>query len=222
MHISKYLHSCLLVEEGRDKLLFDPGKFSFIEKRVTPQQFEDLTAIIVTHAHPDHLEWDALAQIVEHNPDAAVLANTEVVAQMTAKQITASIFETGTRAIGGFEVRAIDAPHAWILCSQPPQNTAFLVNGVFLNPGDSFDPSLFAFAGTRVLALPVMAPWATELEASVFATQIKPERIIPVHDGQARDFFIEQRYATFQKCFAEHGMQFEMMKRVGDSIEIEA
>jgi L-ascorbate metabolism protein UlaG (beta-lactamase superfamily) len=87
MRISKYLHSCLLVEQGRDKLLFDPGKFSFIEKRVTPEQFRDLTAIIVTHAHPDHLEWNAMAQIVEANPEAVVLTNTEVVAQMTAKQM---------------------------------------------------------------------------------------------------------------------------------------
>jgi L-ascorbate metabolism protein UlaG (beta-lactamase superfamily) len=222
MRISKYLHSCLLVEQGRDKLLFDPGKFSFIENRVTPEQFRDLTAIIVTHAHPDHLEWNAMAQIVEANPEAVVLTNTEVVAQMTAKQMTASIFETGTRAIGGFEVRAIDAPHAWILGSQPPQNTAYLVNGVFLNPGDSFDQSLFALAGTRVLALPIMAPWGTELDAACFAAQIKPEKILPVHDGQAKDFFIEQRYATFQKYFAEHNMQFEMMKRAGDSVEIAA
>ncbi|MGI8772047.1 MAG: MBL fold metallo-hydrolase [Acidobacteriaceae bacterium] len=222
MRISKYIHSCLLVEEGRDKLLFDPGKFSFVEKRVSPEQFLDLTAIIVTHGHPDHLEWDALTQIVARNPAAVVLTNAEVEAQMAAKQMTASIFETGTRAVGGFEVTAMDAPHAWILGSQPPQNTAYLLNGAFLNPGDSFDESLFARAGTRVLALPVMAPWATELQAAAFAAQMKPRQIVPLHDGQARDFFIDQRYATFQKHFAEHGMRFEMMKKVGDSVEIEA
>ncbi len=220
MRISKYLHSCLLVEEGRDKLLFDPGKFSFIERRVTPEQFQDLTAIVLTHGHPDHLDWDALARIVERNPAALVLTNTEVDEQMAAKQMKGSVFESGTRSIGGFEVKAMDAPHAWILGSQPPQNTAYLVNGMFLHPGDSFDESLSAWAGTRVLALPVMAPWETELQAAAFAARMKPQQIVPVHDGQARDFFIDQRYATFQKHFSEHGMRFEMMKKPGDSIEV--
>lgn len=135
MRISKYIHSCLLVEDGGDKLLFDPGKFSFVEKRVAPDQFRDLTAVLLTHGHPDHVEWDALAQIVKCNPAAVVLTNSQVQEQMKAKQMAASTFETGTRTIGSFQVTAMDAPHAWILGSHPPQNTAYLVNGVFLNPG---------------------------------------------------------------------------------------
>jgi len=31
MRVSKYLHSCLLIENDGGKILFDPGKFSFAE-----------------------------------------------------------------------------------------------------------------------------------------------------------------------------------------------
>lgn len=31
MHITKYIHSCLLPEHKGEQLLFDPGKFSFID-----------------------------------------------------------------------------------------------------------------------------------------------------------------------------------------------
>ena len=31
MRVSKYIHACLLVEDGDDKILFDPERFSFIE-----------------------------------------------------------------------------------------------------------------------------------------------------------------------------------------------
>ena len=37
MRISKYIHACLLVEKGADKILFDPGKFSFIEGLVSKE-----------------------------------------------------------------------------------------------------------------------------------------------------------------------------------------
>lgn len=32
MRVSKYIHACLLVEDGDDKILFDPGKFSLLAK----------------------------------------------------------------------------------------------------------------------------------------------------------------------------------------------
>ncbi len=37
MKITKYIHSCLLLEKDTDKILFDPGKFSFAEGKVKPK-----------------------------------------------------------------------------------------------------------------------------------------------------------------------------------------
>jgi ribonuclease BN (tRNA processing enzyme) len=57
-----------LIEKDRDKILFDPGKFSFVEGRVRPEQFQQLSAVILTHQHPDHVDDEALKQIMANNP----------------------------------------------------------------------------------------------------------------------------------------------------------
>jgi L-ascorbate metabolism protein UlaG (beta-lactamase superfamily) len=202
-------------------MLFDPGKFSFVEGLVNPQQFQSLAAIIITHQHPDHIDDEALKTIVDNNPSVILLTNSEIQARLAAKGMHAQRFETGARAIGGFNITAWDAKHAPILGSRAPQNTAYIVDEIFLHPGDSFAQSLAAKAGTRVLALPVMAPWTTELEVAAFAQRMSPKQIIPIHDGYAKAFFLEQRYENFTKHFSANGVQFHWMNKPGDFMEID-
>ncbi len=38
MRVYKFIHSCLVVEEGGDKIVFDPGMFSFTEHRLYHQR----------------------------------------------------------------------------------------------------------------------------------------------------------------------------------------
>lgn len=220
MRISKYIHSCLLIEKEADKILFDPGRFSFVEGRVKPEQFVNLSATILTHQHPDHLDDDALRKIVDNNPSAVILTNAEIQARMAEKGIAAEVFETGTRSLGSFTLAALDAPHAPILGSAAPQNTAYVIDDRFLHPGDSFAASLDARKNTMALALPLMAPWTTELEVAEFARRIQPRQIIPIHDGYAKDFFLHQRYENFQKHFSQQGIEFQWMDKPGDFIDI--
>ena len=84
---------------------------------------------------------------------------------------------------GSFTLAAIEAPHAPILDAASPQSTAYLIDEIFLNSSDSFADSLSANKRTPVLALPIMAPWMTELEVAEFARRMLPQRIIPVHVG---------------------------------------
>lgn len=220
MRVSKYIHACLLVEDGDDKILFDPGKFSFVEGLVKPDDFKSLTAIILTHRHPDHVDDDALEKLVRNNPSAAVLTNSEIESELSRQGISAEVFEAGRRAVGNFELKAVGAEHAPILNAQTPQNTAYVVSGRLLHPGDSFDRSLDAYQGIELLALPIMAPWTTELEVAEFARRISPRQIIPIHDGYAKDFFLKQRYENFQKYFAQLGIRFHAMGEPGESLEV--
>ncbi len=220
MRVSKYVHACLLVEDGGDKILFDPGKFSFIEGLVEPDEFRDLSAVVLTHRHPDHVDDDALQKIVDGNPKAAVLTNSEIEAQLRPRGIAVEVFETGRRAVGRFDLEAIGAEHAPILNAETPRNIAYVVGGRLLHPGDSFDHSLDAYRGIELLALPIMAPWTTELEVAEFARRISPRQIIPIHDGYAKEFFLKQRYENFQKYFAELGIKFHPLGEPGQSIEV--
>jgi L-ascorbate metabolism protein UlaG (beta-lactamase superfamily) len=219
MRVSKYVHACLLVEEGGDKILFDPGKFSFVEGLVKPDDFRDLSAVVLTHRHPDHIDDDALKKIVANNPSAAVLTNAEIGLQLSRQGINAEVFEMGRRAAGKFNLEAVGAEHAPILNAETPQNTAYVVNGRLLHPGDSFDHSLDAYRGIEVLALPIMAPWTTELEVAEFARRISPKQVVPIHDGYAKEFFLKQRYENFQKYFGQLGIGFHPMGKPGEHFE---
>ena len=64
MRLQKLGHACLMVEDGA-RVLIDPGSFS--------TGFEDLTgltAILITHQHPDHVDVARLPALLAANPDA--------------------------------------------------------------------------------------------------------------------------------------------------------
>lgn len=220
MRVTKFIHSCLMVEKAGSRILFDPGKFSFIEGAVTPEEFRGVDAVIVTHAHPDHVDYDALAAIVQASPGVEVLTNATVAAEMAERGLQAVLFEGGKRTVGRFEVAAYGAAHAPVLGSKAPPNTAFVIDDVLLNAGDSFDAALHGLSGVKMLALPVTAPWTTELVAAEFARRMRPGRVIPVHDGYWKPWFRAQRYKAFEQVLGEAGIGFEGVAEVGGSVEI--
>lgn len=219
MRIYKYIHSCLLLEEGDDKILFDPGHFSFVEGAVHPETFKDVSTVIITHQHPDHVDIPALKKILENNR-AAVITNTEGKTALEKEHIETVVLEEGTYQTKNCTIQAIPAAHEAILSSTLPQNTAYVINNTFLNPGDSFATQLSALQGIQALALPIMAPWTTELAVAQFAKMITSRIVIPVHDGYAKEFFLKQRYDNYEKYFSPLGITFQRMSNAGDILEI--
>jgi L-ascorbate metabolism protein UlaG (beta-lactamase superfamily) len=90
-----------------------------------------------------------------------------------------------------------------------PDNLACLVNDRVLHVGDSFDHRLAEYQGVEALALPVSAPWMTELDAAGFAERLAPRRVLPVHDGYVKDFFRTRRYEAFRGHLEKQGIGFE-------------
>jgi L-ascorbate metabolism protein UlaG (beta-lactamase superfamily) len=220
MKITKYIHSCILLENDHEKILFDPGKFSFAEGLVKPEQFQNIHAVILTHYHPDHIDEDALKTIIRNNPGVEVLVGSEMHGKLAEKDIDTRVFETGTLSISGFTITAMDAPHEKLLADSVPQNTAYVVNDIFLHPGDSLSENLYARKGIEILALPMMAPWATELQIFDFAVRMAPETVVPIHDGFVKDFFLRSRYENFDKFLAKQNIEFRAMAKAGDSISV--
>lgn len=220
MKITKYIHSCLLIEKGSDKILFDPGIFTFAEGLVKPSEFQNIQAIIITHKHPDHIDGDSLRKILDNNETAVVLANSDIKKMLAEKDIEAELFESGERAVGSFVIEAIDAPHEKILADELPQNTAYVIDAQILHPGDSYSKNLYERKGTPILCLPTMAPWTTELQTFDFAVEMSPEYIVPIHDGYSKDFFLESRYQNFKKYFDQKNIKLQWMSAAGDYFEL--
>src|SRR4051812_19162670 len=215
MRLRKYGHSCLLLEDRNESLLFDPGQPDFLDPKATPDTFASVSLIVVTHWHPDHADPDLIRRIVERS-GAKVVANADGQRELRSAGVDVIVAEEGVRFYGAFKLQMIRSPHAPILASIPPENTAYLVNDRLLNPGDSFDARLAEFRDVPVLALPVTAPWTTELDSAGFADRIAPRRVVPVHDGYLREFFRVRR----DPALWQH---FEKKKgRVGRGIRAEA
>lgn len=97
---------------------------------------------------------------------------------------------------------------------------AFLVNDRLLNVADSVGEVLHAFRHVEVLALPVMAPFLTEITVFEFAKSMRPKHVVQVHDGYARDFFLTQRYDTYEPYFKKAGILFHRLEQPGDGFDL--
>jgi len=219
MKISKYIHSCLVFEKDGFKLLIDPGKFSFAEGLIKPEDFGDVSAIIITHNHPDHLDADILNKIVELSK-ADIYTNAQVSKEILAAGLECKLIPEGDITIGPFNLKAISVKHEPLLDSPIPEMTALVIDGKVLHPVDSFEESLMAYKGIEVLILPTMAPFTTEIKIADFADRLKPKQIFPVHDGFAKDFFRRQRYENYAKHFKQQGIVFHQPDKAGDGIEV--
>jgi len=221
MRVRKFVHSCLLLEKDGGKVLFDPGKFSFVDGWVQPSDFVELDAVIITHSHPDHMDESAIKSIIGNNPNAEVFGNAGIVKALGEHGINVDLFDLGTRSIGGFKIDAYEARHEAIVNAKIPPNTAYIVDDDLLNPGDSYAYSLDELRGKfRTLALPTMAPWTTELGTAGFAARMNAKRIIPIHDGYVKDFFLRMRYDNWEAVFGAQGVRFERMDRAGEEVTI--
>jgi L-ascorbate metabolism protein UlaG (beta-lactamase superfamily) len=219
MRVYKFIHSCLVVEEGGDKILFDPGMFSFMQGQVTPDAFRDVGTIIITHNHPDHVDVAALQKIVELS-GAMVITNSETQDALTKEGIESIVLDEGSYRSKDFTIRALPANHAEILSPTLPQNTAYIINDSILNPGDSFATLPPTLRGIKALALVVAAPWTTEVVTAEFAETIAPHMVIPVHDGYIKSFFQKMRYDNYDRYFSTKGITFLHLVNPGDGVEI--
>jgi L-ascorbate metabolism protein UlaG (beta-lactamase superfamily) len=221
MKITKYIHSCLIFEHHGYKLLMYPGTFTFAEGLVKPDDFADVSAIIITHIHPDHLDIDNLKKIIALS-GAPVITNNQVAGELNKQNIPSEIFTQGVRVFGGMAFEAMPVIHMPLLDNPTPEMTGYIINKNILHPVDSFHTSLTEIKGIELLILPIMAPFCTELQVAAFADALAPKHILPVHDGFGKDFFLKQRYQNYTKHFGAKGIKFHQPPsgKISDDLEI--
>jgi L-ascorbate metabolism protein UlaG (beta-lactamase superfamily) len=208
-----------MLEERGEALVFDPGRPEFLDDLATPETFAGVSVIAVTHWHPDHADPGLIRRIAERS-GAKVLAVPEGEKELREAGLDPIVAREGKAAIGAFDLTIMAVPHAALLGSPGPQNLAYLVNDRVLNVGDSFDRRLEDFRGVALLALPVTAPWMSDLDAAGFAERIKPTRVLPVHDGYVKDFFRTRRYEMYRGYLEKKGIGFESVTGPAMAVEV--
>ncbi len=209
--MTKYEHSCIVVEEAGMTLVIDPGVYT-----QTLPPLTNVCAIIVTHVHPDHFDPKKLQAIQSKNPSATIYTVAEVAKELS--KLKYEIVQAGTsKQCGDFHVSFFGGEHAIISDKLPVwQNVGILVNETFYTPGDSFVvPENIA---VDVLAVPAVAPWSKISETIDFITAIKPKQAFPVHTAILSDIGSSIYLPRLQTAVEEAGGVFKNLKPT-ESIE---
>lgn len=180
MRIQKLGHACLSIEEGTGdsavKILIDPGVWS--------EGFEELrglSAVLVTHQHPDHLDVDRVAALLEANPEATLYIDSGTEEKLAAKGIDATVVSGGqTFDIAGVKVETVGDQHAVIHADIPRvPNVGYLVAGRLFHPGDALTVPR---QPVELLALPTGAPWTKSGEVVDYLRAVSPRLAFPIHE----------------------------------------
>lgn len=182
MRLTHLGHACLLVEIGDERVLIDPGGF-------TPgfEDLRDLSAVVVTHQHADHLDQRRVPILMEHNAGARLLADPGSVEVLSGLGLDAEVFE-GAK-IGAVVLKPVGEVHALIHDDIPRiPNVGVTLRAVgepsLHHPGDSLenDPG-----EVDVVAFPLNAPWQRSREMTAFLRRLNPPVAVPIHDGLLND-----------------------------------
>lgn len=176
MRLTKYEHACVLVEDGSARVLIDPGSFSHGFEQLT-----GLTAILITHQHPDHLDVERLRPLLERNEQATLRADAGSAAILAEQGIAATEVRPGDEFDAGTHVTVHGGHHAVMHPDIPViPNVGYLVGGRFFHPGDSFAiPDI----DVEILGLPTGAPWLKASEAVDYMRAITPHVAVPIHEA---------------------------------------
>ncbi len=179
MRLTHFGHSCLLADFVDTTVLFDPGNFSHGFEGIT-----GLSAILITHQHPDHVDVERLPALIDANPEAALYADPQTAAQLGPpwRPVHAGdVFE-----LGSLRVRGVGGQHAVIHPEIPMiDNISYLVGDAghparLMHPGDAlFVPG----EPVDVLAAPAAAPWMKISEAVDYLRAVAPRAAVPIHQG---------------------------------------
>jgi len=196
MRLTKFGHSCLLLEEGRARLLLDPGTLSggF-------EELQGLTAVLYTHQHADHLDAERLRGLLDRNPGVRVVSDEGSAKPLGEAGAGVEVVHDGDEVeLGGVGVRVAGRDHAVIHPDIPVvPNVGYLVGGRLFHPGDAFT---LPGQQVEVLAVPAGAPWLKVSEAIDYLREVRPKVAVPVHEKVLSTVGISIHYRQLEQLGA--------------------
>lgn len=181
MDITHLGHAAVLVESGGDRVLVDPGNFTDRWHDLT-----GLTAIFVTHQHPDHVDPEHLARLLQANPEASVHVEPAVVDIVAAAGGAAHALSAGDSiSLNSVRVSAVGGQHAVIHVDIPRIGNVGLVikaddGPTLFHPGDCLTEIP---EGIDIVATPAYGPWAAMKETVDFVRAVGAPAGFLIHDG---------------------------------------
>lgn len=181
MKITKYPQSCLIIEKDGKRLGIDPG--ALVSAKYKAQDLLPLDAILITHEHEDHVDQDLLRELVKDG-NIPVYANQST-KNLLGDLVTLVVEDGEAFEAAGMNVVARELPHCLMVDgSAGPQNTGYVIDGVFFHAGDGI-----ALDGLHVesAAIPIAGPDISARDVFDFIKQLRCQTVVPIH----YDYFLE-------------------------------
>ena len=174
MKLVKREHACLVLTQGSDTLVIDPGSFTLPLEGVGV-----VVAVVITHEHPDHWTPEHLDRILATSPDARIFGPAGLALAAQGYDVTV-VADGDTATVGEFELAFYGEKHAVIHSSIPViDNVGVLVNSTLWYGGDSFTVPPVE---VETVAVPAGAPWLKIGEVMDYVDVLKPKRSFPTHE----------------------------------------
>jgi L-ascorbate metabolism protein UlaG (beta-lactamase superfamily) len=214
MRLTKFGHSCLLVEDGGARVLLDPGSFS-----EGFEELEGLTAVCLTHQHGDHLDPERVRRLLDRNPGVRVVSDEGSAKALGEAGADVEVVHDGDELeLGRLGVAVAGRDHAVIHPDVPVvPNVGYLVGGRLFHPGDAFT---VPGQTVEVLAVPAGAPWLKLAEAVDYLRRVAPRVAFPVHEKVLSEGGISIHYRQLEQLGARGGTRFEVLDD-GRPLELE-
>jgi L-ascorbate metabolism protein UlaG (beta-lactamase superfamily) len=179
MKLTKFQHSCFVVEKDGISVVVDPGVFT--HDFIMPKH---VAAIYVTHNHPDHLDKNLVVSILREHPKAVLLGHESIIKDFQNEHTQAiSIGETVDA--NGISLHFVGGTHEPIdIAITPPANIGVIIDDQLYYPGDSY---FVPEQPIKELLLPVSAPWLTIGRSMDLLRALKPSFAFPTHDAILSD-----------------------------------
>lgn len=211
MKITKFDHSCVVIEKNERNIVIDPVEFTS-----TIPDIINVDAIIITHKHGDHFQPIVLDKILSLNPNARLFIAEDMVGLTFHSAEIAQINHEIN--LGEFSVKFFGKDHAPIVDNiSPCKNYGVIIDGIFVNPGDSFD--IVPINNPDVLLVAISAPWLKVEETMDYIKKVKPKRVIPIHDALLSPMGHTITDNWVIKACAEIGAEYTYLQS-GDNISI--
>lgn len=212
MRVTKHEHAALTLEKDGTKLIVDPGNFT-----APLADVDGVTAIVLTHEHPDHWTAEQLDRILAANPGIPIYGPQGVADAAGDYDIT--IVSPGDSVDAApFALRFFGGRHNVIHESIPViDNVGVLVDDAFYYPGDSY--AVPEGVDVQLLAAPLGAPWLKIGEAMDFVLAVAPRRAFGTHDNTLSDAGRGMHRQRLDWATAQGGGEFLALDP-GDSTEL--
>lgn len=185
MKITKFNQSCLLVETKNKRILVDPGNIGYNEALLN--DWKDIDYILITHRHPDHCNVEAINSIVKR--DNSRVYTTKEVADNTSLINPIIIKQGDVIDLVNVKVEVTKAIHGFLTIMKKVGGEIFENVGYIIDDGEK---RLYVTSDTinfnndykcDILCMPFNGNGLTLgiIDGVMFAQDINPEIIIPVH-----------------------------------------